>query len=334
VRFGILTSHQYDYGDDLQARLRDLWELVELARDLGFHSAWTINHFLANFATPQPISMTAKLLEHSGDMQVGTSILLLPLFHPIHVAEEFATLDHLSRGRVVLGVGAGYRDNELEAFGIDKPSRFRRMDEAIRLIRALWTGERISFEGEFYSVRDQRIGIPPYTPGGPPIYIGAGSRKAVQRAARLGDSWRAPGNSPNPDYLAKHLAIHDEALAKAGKSRAGRDYSVGGELYCAATTEEARAEALPYARAEYAAYAEYPALRWQRDRFDELIANTLMLGSPGDLIDRIRKLEALGINHLIFRPTWVGMPIEQAKRSIALFAHEVMPAFPEPIEAP
>jgi alkanesulfonate monooxygenase SsuD/methylene tetrahydromethanopterin reductase-like flavin-dependent oxidoreductase (luciferase family) len=267
------------------------------------------------------------MLEHSGDMQVGTSILLLPLFHPIHVAEEFATLDHLSGGRLVLGVAAGYRDNELEAFGVDKQSRFRRMDEAIRLIRALWTTERVDFEGEFYSLDGARIGVPPLTPGGPPLYIGAGSRKAVQRAARLGDAWLAPGNSPNPDYLPKHLAIHDEALAAAGKPREGRDYPVGVELYCAPTTEQAIAEALPHARREYATYAEYPALRWQRDRFDELVANTLLLGSPEDLVERLRRFEQLGLNHVIFRPFWIGMPVEQAKRSMTLFAREVIPAF-------
>jgi alkanesulfonate monooxygenase SsuD/methylene tetrahydromethanopterin reductase-like flavin-dependent oxidoreductase (luciferase family) len=327
MKFGILASHQYPFDEDLNQRLNELYSLLELAAELGYSSVHTINHFLSNLATPQPISMTAKLLEHTGDMTIRTGILLLPMFHPVHIAEEFATLDQISQGRVMLGVGAGYRDHEFEAFGIDKEKRFKMMDEQIRLIRELWTGEPVDFEGDFYTLKNQQIGVRPHTPGGPKICIGAGSRKAVQRAARLGDAWLAPGNSPNPDYLDKAVANHDAALEKAGKTREGRLYSVGSEMFCATSKQEAMDLALPYVRREYSTYAEYPALAWQRDRFDELVLNTLILGSPNDLIDRIRRYERLGFTELVFRPFWIGMPAELARRSIEMIAKEVMPAF-------
>lgn len=327
MRFGILASHQYPFEDDLQQRLKELYGLAELAAELGYSSLHTINHFTSNLATPQPISMTAKLLEHTGSMTIRTGILLLPMFHPVHVAEEFATLDQISAGRVALGVGAGYRDHEFAAFRINKNDRFRMMDESIRLIRALWTGEPVNFQGEFYSLQDQAIGVRPYTPGGPPICIGAGGRRAIKRAARLGDAWLAPGNSPKADYLEKSIAIHDEALAAAGKSREGRQYPVGSEMFCAGSRQEAIDLALDHIRREYSTYAEYPALRWQRDRFDELVLNTLILGSPDDLIERIRRYEALGFDEIVFRPFWLGMPIERARRSIEMIAREVMPAF-------
>jgi alkanesulfonate monooxygenase SsuD/methylene tetrahydromethanopterin reductase-like flavin-dependent oxidoreductase (luciferase family) len=327
MRFGILASHQYPFDEDLQQRLSELYQLTELAAELGYSSVHTINHFLSNLATPQPISMTAKLLDHTGDMTIRTGILLLPMFHPVHIAEEFATLDQLSQGRVALGVGAGYRDHEFDAFGIDKNKRFRIMDESIRLIRELWSGEPVTFDGEFYTLHDQTIGIRPYTPGGPSICIGAGGRRAVERAARLGDAWLASGNSPNPTYLEKAIATHDAALAKAGKTREGRLYSVGSEMFCAPTREEAIDQSLDYVRREYATYAEYPALAWQRDRFDDLVLNTFVLGSPDDLIERIRRYEALGFTELVFRPFWIGMPIERALSSIKLIAEEVMPAF-------
>src|SRR6185312_15759977 len=112
---------------------------------------WTINHFASNLATPQPISMMARLIDRSGDMQIGSGILLLPMFHPVHVAEEFATLDQLSGGRVALGVAAGYREHEFAAFGVDAETRFARMDESIRVIRALWSCEPVDFHGRFYS---------------------------------------------------------------------------------------------------------------------------------------------------------------------------------------
>ena len=166
MKFGIMASHQYLFEDDLQQRLAELWDIVEHAAELGYDSVWAINHFLGSLNTPQPISMMAKLIDHSGEMQVGSGILLLPLFNPIHVAEEFATLDQLSRGRVILGVGAGYRQHEFQSMGVPMERRGRRLDEGVRLIKALWSGERVSFEGEFYALDEQRIGILPYREGG------------------------------------------------------------------------------------------------------------------------------------------------------------------------
>lgn len=327
MKFGIMASHQYPHADDLRTHLHDLFGTVELAAELGYDSVWTINHFQSNLATPQPISMMASLIPHSGEMMLGTGILLLPLFHPVHVAEEFATLDHLSGGRVVLGVGAGYRENEFAAFGIDPDSRFRRLDESLRLIRRLWTEDVVDHEGEFYSQSGASIGVRPLTPGGPPIWVGAGGKKAVRRAARLGDAWYAPGNSPSKRFLPEHLAVYDEALVELGKDPSVGERPVGVELYCAPTTERAVEEALPHARTEYSTYAEYPALRWQRDRFDELVVNTLMLGSPESLVERIGALRDQGFNHVIFRPGWLGMPTEEVRASLRLFAEEVIPAF-------
>lgn len=327
MRFGLIASHQYPFEDDLRQRLDELFDLTEHAAGLGYDSIFVINHFLSNLATPQPISMMAKMLDHAGDMRVGTGILLLPFYNPVHIAEEFATLDQLSRGRVILGVGAGYRENEFEGMGVPMERRGARLGEAVALIRALWTGETVDVDGDFYALHGQRCGVPTYTPGGPPIWIGAGAKAAVRRAARLGDAWYAPGNSPKPDYLEQTLAVFNAELDRVGKPREGREYPVGAELYCAPTTERAVEEALPHARREYHTYAEYPALRWQRDRFDELVVNTLMLGSPDDLIAKIKRFEALGFNHFIFRPFWLGMPVEQAKASLTLFAEEVMPAF-------
>lgn len=327
MKFGIMASHQYPHDEDLGKHLDDLFGTVETAAELGYDSVWTINHFQSNLATPQPISMMAALIPRSGNMTLGTGILLMPMFHPVHIAEEFATLDHLSGGRVVLGVGAGYRENELAAFGIDPPSRFKRLDESLKLIRALWSGESVTTEGGFYPQTDARIGVRPLTPGGPPIWVGAGSKRAVRRAARLGDAWYAPGNAPSPRYLPEHIAVYDAALAEYGKDVAAVERPIGLELYCAPTTDRAVDEALPHARTEYSTYAEYPALRWQSDRFDELIRNTLALGSPEYLIERLSKLRDMGFNHIIFRPGWLGMPPEMVRASLRLFATEVFPAF-------
>ena len=167
MKFGVLASHQFPFEDDLSLRLKELFSLTQLAADRGYDSVFTINHFLANLQTPQVISMTASMLEYSGSMQVGTSILLLPFFHPVHIAEEFATLDQLSGGRMILGVGAGYRDVEFDTFGIDKKRRGARLAECVDVIRKMWTGEPVHHDGEFYKLDGVSSGVRPLQAGGP-----------------------------------------------------------------------------------------------------------------------------------------------------------------------
>jgi alkanesulfonate monooxygenase SsuD/methylene tetrahydromethanopterin reductase-like flavin-dependent oxidoreductase (luciferase family) len=327
MKFGILASAQYPFEEDLQQRLGELWDLTERAAALDYDSIFMISHFMGNLQTPQTISMVAKLIQHSGSMTVGTGILLLPLFHPVHIAEEFATLDHLAQGRLVLGVGAGYRDNEYRAFGLDKSRRMGRMTESIELIRQLWTGEEVDYHGKHFTLEGEHIGIRPYQPGGPPIWVGAGAEKSVQRAAAIGDAWFAPGNSPKPGWLQNAIGWHDEALASAGKSREGREYPVVLQLFCAETTEEAQRLVRPYVQDSYFAYSEYSQLSWQRTAFEYLWDNVFLIGSPDHITEKVRALEAMGFNHIVFRPFWTKMPAGLAHRSLDLLASEVLPRF-------
>jgi len=326
MKFGILASHQYLPTDNLRQRLNELWALTELAAELGFDSVFAINHFLANLQTPQTISVLANLIRHSGSMTVGTSLVILPAYHAVHIAEEFATLDHMSNGRMVLGVGAGYRDNEFAAFGIDKESRFRKMAEQIKVIRALWSGKKVDLDGEFHKLHDQTC-VPPLQTGGPPIWVGAGGRIAVRRAAALGDAWIIPGNSPKTDWHRKAIVSHDEALAAAGRSRQGREYPIILNIYCGADTKKSQELIRPNVEAEYFNYAEYEMLEFQRQAFNYMWENLFVIGDPDHVAERIKRYEAMGVNHVIARLFWLGTPHEQTEQSIRLFAKEVMPRF-------
>jgi alkanesulfonate monooxygenase SsuD/methylene tetrahydromethanopterin reductase-like flavin-dependent oxidoreductase (luciferase family) len=135
--------------------------------------------------------------------------------------------------------------------------------------------------------------------------------------------------SGSPTYLPKAVATYDDALAEFGREDTVLARPIGLEVYCAPTTEQAWDEALPYVKHEYHTYGEYDELSWQKDRFDDLVRHTLLIGSPDDLIERIRVFADLGFDHVIFRPWWLGMPAAQAKRSLSLFAREVIPAFSE-----
>lgn len=329
LKFGVLASHQFPAGTDPGRGIGEVIDYVQVARDLGFDSVFTINHFAGNLITPQTISMTARLIDHSGSMTLGTGILILPLFHPLHIAEEFATLDHLSNGRIVLGVGTGYRKQEFDAFGVDHDTRGGRLGEGVRLIRALWGGEAVQFEGRYYTLKGPKIGIPPLQKGGPRIWIGAGARPAVERAARLGDCWFAPGNSPNPGYLAKHVGLYNDALAAAGKPVAGIERPIIKEMFVHEDGEHARRLALDYLRREYAAYGEYEALDWFNTRWQELVDNSLIVGNPVEVATRIRQTAAVGFNHFILRSFWGGMPFSEAERCLRLFDSQVRPLLAE-----
>jgi alkanesulfonate monooxygenase SsuD/methylene tetrahydromethanopterin reductase-like flavin-dependent oxidoreductase (luciferase family) len=327
MKFGILASHQYPRDVDLGTSMRELFTLIEYTAELGYDSVYAIHHYVANLQTPQVISMTASLLQHSGTMQVGTSILLLPFLHPVHVAEEFATLDHLSGGRMILGVGAGYRDDEFDAFSLNKRERGSRLAESVDVIRKLWTGEPVHHKGKYFELTGQRISVAPKQQGGPPIWIGAGAFPAIERAARIGDAWLAPGNPPSEGWFDEALGHYNGALAEAGKTIVDRPVIV--ELYCAATDEAAREQCHPYVKDEYFTYSDYKQLAWQKSRFDYLWNEMFVIGSPETVARKVRALAAYGFNHVIFRPFWIGMPEHLYRESVRLVAEEVRPLLRE-----
>lgn len=329
MKFGILASHQFPQDYDLGKSLKDLFSLVEYSASLDYDSVFAIHHYVANLQTPQVLSMTASLLGCSGNMSVGTAILLLPFIHPVHVAEEFATLDHLSNGRMILGVGAGYRTEEFDAFSLNKKERGSRLAESIEVIRKLWTGEPVHFKGKYFNLEGQSISVKPVQDGGPPIWVGAGAFPAIERAARIGDAWLAPGNPPTEGWMETALSHYNGALEESGRSGIVTDRPVIVELFCAATDEEARETALPYVKDEYFTYSDYSQLSWQKSKFDYLWETQFIIGSPETVAQKVVALAAYGFNHVIFRPFWIGMPMDVSRESVRLVAQEVRPRVEE-----
>jgi len=329
MKFGILASHQYPQSENLRESLKDLFSLVEYAAELQYDSVYAIHHYVANLQTPQVISMTGALLRYSGDMNVGTAILLLPFMHPVHVAEEYATLDHLADGKLILGVGAGYRDAEFDAFSLNKRERGSRLSESIDVIRKLWTGESVYHQGKYFSLDGQKISVKPLQKDGPPIWVGAGAFPAIERAARIGDAWLAPGNPPTEGWFDEAISRYNSALSEAGRTAQVTERPVIVELYCAATDELAREQSLPYVKDEYFTYSDYKQLSWQKSRFDYLWEKVFLVGSPETIARKVNDLSKLGFNQVIFRPFWIGMPMNLSRESIRLVASEVRPLLEE-----
>ena len=154
------------------AALPDLVAQTRAARDAGFRSLWFPHHYLTGpLQMLQIVPMMAYLAQHAEGMQIGPNILILPLLNPVHVAEESATLDVLTGGNYVLGVGLGYREGEFTAFGVSLKERAPRLEESVALMRRLWSGEKVTHKGRFYEVNDLAIGLRPVREGGPPIWF-------------------------------------------------------------------------------------------------------------------------------------------------------------------
>jgi probable F420-dependent oxidoreductase len=199
VHFGVILPNY-----DRHASPDGVRAVAEAAEELGYDSVWATEHIIVGPEAIHPygrvlaplmtLSWIAGYTERIG---LGTSIVLVPLHHPIHLAKETATLQELSGGRFTLGVGVGWHEDEFRFMGVPFRARGRRADEAIRVIRALWSGER-SFSGEFWSFENATF--EPVPPQQPEIWVGGGSERAIRRARELGDVWH-PSRGVTPERV-------------------------------------------------------------------------------------------------------------------------------------
>lgn len=332
MRTGLYLSLEHGREDDMAARLWDLLELVRTAREAGFELLLAGQHFLVpQFQYLQPVPVLARIAAESGDMEIGTDILQLPLLHPVQVAETVATLDQVCAGRFTLGVGLGYRPVEYESLGIRRQDRLARFIEAIELIKRLWTEDRVTFRGEHFRVEDVSIAIRPLQVPRPPILVAATGDRMVRRAATLADAWSAFGHG-TLDTLVRQTGLYREALADAGKPFPPERFRVSKELYVAATREQARAECFPYIRAKYDAYRDWgqdtvlPPGESFEGSMAELTSGRFIIGSPDDCLEAIAEHHALlGFRDFCFRLHYPGMPHAQVMRALGLFAERVLP---------
>jgi alkanesulfonate monooxygenase SsuD/methylene tetrahydromethanopterin reductase-like flavin-dependent oxidoreductase (luciferase family) len=322
VRFGVMLNHQYGRDEDLLQRIEEGVATTELIRDLGYDMLLSHHHFLANLQTPQALPVLAHLVPYSGSMRLGIGVYIATLEHPVALAEHFATLDQISGGRLIWGVGAGYRQDEFDSFGIEHRTRQSRFYEAIDLVTKLWSGEPVTHQGRHFRVEGQTISVVPRQRPRPPIWIGANGPKTIVRAAAHGDAWLA---SP---HLKVNWCNGNLAAFKAEQERLGIDASAGEhpivrELYIADSDARAREEVEPYIGTEYAAFSDYDPI--YRDHYEEMWEKSFLIGSPETVRARVEQLAEGGWNAFVFRTDWAGMPVEMVRRTIVRFAQEVMP---------
>jgi alkanesulfonate monooxygenase SsuD/methylene tetrahydromethanopterin reductase-like flavin-dependent oxidoreductase (luciferase family) len=214
IRFGLA----YDFRNprewrqpwtEVYAAILD--QIVE-AEAMGFDCAWlTEHHFVEDGYTPAPVPLMTAIAMRTKKMKVSTDILLMPFYNAVRLAEELATVDILSGGRVMLGMGMGYRDEEYAAFGQTRSERLRRTTEGIDVLRGAWAEGPFSYQGRYYNLDNVDVMPKPAQAGGPPLWLATSSEPAARRAARLGLHVL-----PQGDKGAAYDAWLDE-LAKVGR---------------------------------------------------------------------------------------------------------------------
>ncbi len=324
MKFGVMHNHQYLEGEDIGRRIDEGVQQTELARDLGYDLLFSHHHFLANMQTPQPVPILSHLVPYSGEMRLGIGVYIATLEHPVAIAETFATLDQLAKGRTIFGVGAGYREDEFDSFGVEIKTRMSRLYETIELCQELWSGDEVNHHGRFFDVSGQTIGMPPAQPGGPPVWVGANGPKTIARAATAADAWLGPPNVKFK-WANGNLKTFKERRAELGLEVEGREYPIVRELYLADSDAQASEELEPYISNEYKALSDYDEI--YDTYYDEMWEKAFLVGSPDSVAEKIELLAAGGWTTFIFRCSWARMPHEMTMRTIQRFADEVMPRF-------
>jgi probable F420-dependent oxidoreductase len=291
-------------------KIDELVELVQLVDRSDYDSLWVGDHI--SFAVPilDPLLQLAQAAAVSRRLTLGTSVYLLPLRHPAPVAKQVATLDHMTEGRLIFGVGVGGEfPKEYEVCGVPIGERGARLTEGIELLRHFWSGEKISHAGKYYgSFTDVPMQPPTRQSGGPPIWCGGRSDSALRRTGRLADGWLSYVVTP---------AMYRASLEKidAAARDAGRNVTQFGTAHLLFTRIDGS-----YEQALDAA-TETLSVRYAMD-FRKAAQRYCALGTPVQVVERIREFHAAGVRHVIL--DLLG-PYEQRHDQIARFAAEAMP---------
>ncbi|MBM3677324.1 MAG: LLM class flavin-dependent oxidoreductase [Actinobacteria bacterium] len=340
MRFGVWHDFRNppQWRRPWEAVYRENVDQIAWAETLGYDSAWLSEHHVTDDGyLPAVFPLLAALAERTSTMRLGTAVMLAPFQQPIRFAEEAAVVDLLSRGRLELGLGLGYRSKEFEALGIPRGERAGRTEELVEIARRAWTGEPFTYEGRHWRLDDVQVTPPPFQQPSPPIWIGGSTLRAAERAARLRCHFF-------PDAYAPREVIDRfwSALAELGEDPTPYRIGSNPSIYVTDDPERGWHEVGEHFLYQYNVYR-----RWFGESgFDtapsatdpsQLPRERYIVGPPDAVVEAIGHIEArTGCDVLIFWARPPGLSIELSNRSVERFAREVIPrirrqdAGPEP----
>jgi alkanesulfonate monooxygenase SsuD/methylene tetrahydromethanopterin reductase-like flavin-dependent oxidoreductase (luciferase family) len=309
-------------------------EEIEEGESLGFTGVWlSEHHFVDDGYLPSPLVVAAAVAARTSTMTIGTNILLLPMHHPLRVAEDAAAVDLLSGGHFVLGVGQGYVQHEFEALGFNRKNRPSLFEEGIEIIRQALTEGHTGYEGKRWNLPD--LPFEPRPNGKLPIYAGAFVDPAIDRAARLADGFLA--SAGGGAFGETYRKVRD-ALARHGREDEDFPYVASGVAFVhedAGRAREIVAPAIAYQRTRYAEWGtdrEKP--RPELIQPEDLPWERYLVGTPNEVTNGLIDLyQEAPYDHFCFWGRLPGVTHEEALANARLFAERVAPKVREAVAA-
>jgi probable F420-dependent oxidoreductase len=260
-------------------------QVAQRADALGFADLWVTDNIVDQAGCFNALTVLTYAAALTTRVRLGVSVLVLPIYHPLHVAHQVATLDYLSAGRAILGVGIG-RQEEYPSFQVPTDRRVRRFGESIELMRQLWSGADVSYQGEIFQFEHGRLGTKPVQ-SPPPIWIGGHHPDALRRTARLADGWMGAGGSTRAGF-AECVPSLRTALEAAGRDPAS--FPISKRVFMSVH--------------ERADVAQTEVHRWYSEVYHNPAGTTTsgVFGTPEQVREQLEELVAIGANHLLLNP--------------------------------
>ena len=308
---------------------------AKAADDMGFDSVWlSEHHFLGDGYCPSLLLTAAAIGAVTKNVRIGTGVLLLPLHDPVRVAEDAAVADLISGGRLILGIGLGYRQEEFDGFGRTLKQRRGRMEEGIEILQKSWAEGPFSIDGKYYKL--DNVDVTPKPVQRPiPIWVGAFTEPAIRRAARIGAELYIPaiGVIPIVKYL---FDMHADLLKEYGRDPADFERPLVREMYISdKSSDEAWEDIKEHVTYTAKGYASWGSMV---DREGNLLSDPgdpilydiardqAIIGTPEECVDAIDQYkEETGVTNLICRFSFPGVSHEESMRSMKLFVDKVRP---------
>ncbi len=339
MKFGyLLDTHAGPY--DMPARREQVSDFIdhlfreaELAEQVGFDSVLVPErHGRTECYFPSPLPLLSALTSRTSRVRLGTYILILPLYNPMHVAEQFALIDQLSRGRAIFGVASGYHTGYSQMFNIPHQERGRRFEEGFEVVTRAWQEERFSFEGKHYQYRDVCLTPKPFQQPRPDIWVGGMFPKTIARAGRLGDAWCS-----DPFPLQKKIWHEQVQLYRKSAADHGHRASVVlmRDAWVAPTRQEADDTFLATAVQEWLFYfrwgilTHHPEFQKESDFTLDRARPHFVCGTPEHCVRQIEMYQReYDVDYMVLRFRLpYGPPRAKVLEALKMFGREVMPHF-------
>ena len=329
VQVGLLLS---DVPKSLTpaVQFNDILRIVAAAEDNGFDYIAIGQHFLyGELRWLQPVPLLARLAAHvAPTTKLVTQIIIAPLYHPVLLAEEIATLDVVTEGRLIFGAGLGYRPEEFDYLQVPYRERAGRFDESLQVMKQLWTQDEVTFEGKYFRLDGVKPHLHPVQQPHVPIWIGAHAMGGVRRAGKFGDAYAVPPETPKHEVEERYRVV-EELFGARGKVFGPQP--LRRNVLVADTREEAMIEYARVAKGRYLTYAakglDVMAGKDLENQFVESVSGHVVVGTPDDVIAQLPDLvTTLPVDPLLMRPQWPTMDADETIAAIARLGKEVVPA--------